>query len=121
MRWMELIIRFAGICAVLLIFGHVYAYMIVRKPFPPHRTWLSVAIGDFVNDFGTGAQILLFTGNPYLALLPLINHIFFTGGPMILGQLTKHRVQDGGEILPELSDGDEIFPGLSEDLKNNGD
>lgn len=102
----EIATRFIGICAVLfVIFGIPYAILIGLRPFRPGLTWLSVLIGDLMTDFGTGAQLLLFTGDPVLASLPLLNHIL-TGGPMILGQILKHRLQNGGHIIIEDEDGD---------------
>ena len=92
--------RFIGVSAVLFIFGIIYAYLIARKPFPPRLTWLSVLIGDFVTDLGTAAHLLMFTGDPFLASIPVINHVL-TGGPMILGQLTKHMLQNGGIVIIE--------------------
>ena len=98
-------LRFIGLCATLLIFGITYAYIIARKPFKPQLTWASVLIGDLVTDIGTGAIILLLTENLFLAGIPLICHAL-TGGPMILGQITKHTMQNDGEIIVEGIDGD---------------
>ena len=98
-------LRFIGLCAVLLIFGIIYAYLIARRPFPPHLTWLSVVIGDFVTDLGMGGLILLLTGDLFLTFIPAICHIL-TGGPMILGQTTKHTLQNGGVVIIEADDGD---------------
>ena len=99
------VLRFIGICAVLLLFGFIYAYLIARKPFPPRLTWLSVVIGDFTTDVGMAALILLLTENLFLAAIPAFCHIL-TGGPMILGQLTKHTLQNGGVVTVEEDDGD---------------
>lgn len=103
-------LRFISICAVLLLFGMIYAYVIADKPFPPKWTWASVAIGDFVTDFGSGAILWLLTHNLFLAILPFICH-GLTGGPMIIGQLVKHRWQDGGEVIPEQDDTIEVIDG----------
>lgn len=96
--------KFILICAVLfVVFGIPYAILVALKPFRPGLTWLSVLIGDGVTDLGTGAQLLLLTGDPVLACLPLLNHIL-TGGPMILGQILKHRLQNGGHVIIEDDD-----------------
>lgn len=103
---MELFLRFISICAVLLIAGIGYAYYIAKRPLPPKLTWFSVLIGDFVTDVGMGALIYLLTENLFLALIPFICHAL-TGGPMILGQLIKHAIQNGGNIIiDEEQDGD---------------
>lgn len=101
----SIFLRFIGLCATLLLFGIAYAYLIARKPFPPHLTWASVLIGDLVTDFGMGAVILLLTEDLFLAGVPLMCHIL-TGGPMILGQITKHAIENGGDVIIEGIDGD---------------
>lgn len=97
------IYRFVGICAVLLLFGIIYAIYIAIKPFKPKFTWASVVIGDLATDLGSGAILWLFTGDLFLAALPFICH-GLTGGPMIVGQITKHIFQDSGEIVVEDAD-----------------
>ena len=102
----EIFIRFVGICAVLFIFfGIPYAILIALKPFRPSLTWLSVFFGDLATDIATASQLLLFTGDPFLACLPVINHVL-SGGPMILGQVLKHALQNGDVNLLRDEDDD---------------
>lgn len=96
----SIFLRFIGLCAALMLFGITYAYLIARKPFPPHLTWISVVIGDFVTGIGMGAMILLLTEDLFLAVIPLMC-LGLTGGPMILGQVTKHAIENGGDVIIE--------------------
>lgn len=93
-------LRFIGICGILLIFGIVYAILIARKPFPPKWTWVSVTIGVGITCFGIGEILWIFTGNYFLTFVPIIGFAL-TGGPMIVGQITKHILQNGGVVIIE--------------------
>jgi hypothetical protein len=101
-------LKFVGICAILNFFGVAYAYLIARRAFPPALVWLSV----FVTVFGEIALRLLL--DSYVSILThnLLPVVCFglTGFPMILGQVVKHTIQDGGVVIPLLmedsTDGD---------------
>lgn len=103
---MDIQTRIVLIAFVLFIFGGIYAILIAIRPFKPSLTWLSVLFGDLVTDVGSWAILLLITGNLYVALIPFMCHIL-TGGPMILGQVLKHKLQNGGHVVidEELDDG----------------
>ena len=79
----------------LVIFGILYAIRIALRPFPPHRTWLSVVVGDAATDVGSSLALWSLTGDWRLCLVPWIAHAL-TGGPMIIGQVLKHYLQDEG-------------------------
>lgn len=86
------------VALVLLGFGVLYAAIIYYRPFPPGWTWVSVVVGDLVNDFGVGAAILATVVSAgywelwWMALLPAVGHIL-DGGPMIVGQILKWAAQ----------------------------
>lgn len=102
----EIATKFILVCVVLLVvFGIPYAIIIARQPFKPHLTWLSVMIGDAMTDFGMAALLLLLTGSPLAASVPVLCHIL-TGGPMILGQILKHSFQNGGHVIVGDDDDD---------------
>ena len=75
---------------VWLIFGMVYAGIIALRPFRPGLTWLSVVVGDGLTDIGSGMLLYALTGSLMIAVVPLLFHAM-TGGPMIAGQVLKHR------------------------------
>lgn len=82
-----------AIAAGLFTFGVGYAYRIAVKPFPPHRTWLSVVVGDTATDVGMSLILYVQTGDWRLAAVPWFSHAL-TGLPMILGQVVKHQIMD---------------------------
>lgn len=96
----DIFLRFIGISAALFLFGIAYAYIIAWKAFKPELNWLSVLIGDFVTDIGMGAIILLMVEDLFLAAVPFMCHAL-TGAPMILGQITKHTMQNDGDVIVE--------------------
>jgi len=100
---MDIETRIILICVVILLYGFCYAVLIAVKPFEPGLTWLSVAIGDGVTDLGSWAVLLLLTGSFWIALVPVGMHVL-TGGPMITGQLLKHRLQNGGHVVIDDSE-----------------
>ena len=83
--------RLAIVGVGLTVFGWLYAYRIAVRPFPPHRTWLSVVVGDAATDAGASAALLVLSRDRRLALIPWIAHAL-TGAPMIVGQVLKHHI-----------------------------
>ena len=77
----------------LLVFGLLYAYHIAMREEKPARTWVDVVIGDGATDIGSFIILYAWSECIWLALVPVLAHLL-TGGPMILGQLLKHRFLD---------------------------
>lgn len=73
---------------IVFIIATLYATFIAFRPFPDHLTWLSVVIGDSLNDLFLSLVIFHLTREIWLALLPWLAHAI-TGGPMIGGQIIK--------------------------------
>lgn len=83
------------IALVLFTFGFGYAVIIYRHPFSTGWTWLSVLIGDAVNDIAVSAAIVVTLGAFgqleqlwWMAFFPVAGHAL-DGGPMVVGQIIK--------------------------------
>lgn len=87
------------IALVLLTFGICYTVIIYQHPFSTGWTWLSVFVGDLVNDLCVTAAIIATLGAFgllerlwWMAAFPVAGHIL-DGGPMIVGQIIKWVAQ----------------------------
>lgn len=75
----------------VLIAGILYSIYIAYRPFRDGRTWISVVVGVGFTIGPFAWVVYELTGDPWLATLIFV---FFaaSGGPMIVGQVTKDRV-----------------------------
>ncbi|OGC94119.1 MAG: hypothetical protein A2W25_12105 [candidate division Zixibacteria bacterium RBG_16_53_22] len=79
---------------VIMAVAVYYAIFISAiRPSPAELTWFEVVVGFVLVGTGFVAFVVVLPGSKLLAIMSLAWAVAIGGGPMIVGQVVKHKIQ----------------------------